>query len=326
MKPTNKLLLKIIGVAYIAFIVVLFVQFFAGRNLYPLPRMDVEVVDLKDVDADELAKRRVLPAAVIEPRDMIWHRFKRPLKTKEDVEELLRFGIRRMLVFPQGAQGTANSIANMNIRLAQPLSVRHNHKEITLLPAGIMLKHRELALLALGGYGGKKIAVTGKGEPIGINATAAFVVLNFLILVVVLHGLLWDPLMRVLDERARRVQEDLNSARLERQRAEELRQRYENALAQAHTEAEDIKFRKLKEAAAEGEKIIAKAREDARRLLDDTKKQVEAEFVEARRRLQREAAQLAVSIARKILEREVDEKKHHDLVARFIKETGGDTQ
>ncbi|RKY14925.1 MAG: ATP synthase F0 subunit B, partial [Planctomycetota bacterium] len=61
-------------------------------------------------------------------------------------------------------------------------------------------------------------------------------------------------------------------------------------------------------------------------LLDDTKKQVEAEFVEARRRLQREAAQLAVSIARKILEREVDEKKHHDLVARFIKETGGDTQ
>ena len=326
MKPTNKLLLKIIGVAYVAFIVVLFIQFFAGRNLYPLPRIEVEVVDLKSADVDELVRRRVLPAAVLEPRDLLWHRFKQPLKAREDVEELFRLGVRRLLVFPRSAQKAADSIANTNLRLAQPLSVRHNDREITLLPAGIMLKRRELALLELGGYGGKKIVVTGKGEPIGINATAAFVVLNFLILVVVLHGLLWDPLMKVLDERARRVQEDLNSARLERQRAEELRQRYENALAQAHTEAEDIKFRKLKEAAAEGEKIIAKAREDARRLLDDTKKQVEAEFVEARRRLQREAAQLAVSIARKILEREVDEKKHHDLVARFIKETGGDTQ
>jgi len=326
LKPANKTLLKIVGVAYIAFIVLLFVQVFWGRGLYPLPEIAVEVVDLQRSDDESLMRRQVLPAAVLEPADLLWHRFKTPLKKKEDVEELRRLGVRRLLVFPLESQKAAASVTKMGLKLAESFRIEEAGREITTIPAGVTLDYRELALLQFGGYGGRKISVTGKGSLMDINVTAGFVILNFLILVLVLHGLLWDPLMKVLDERTRRVQEDLNTARLERQKAEELRQRYENALAQAHLEADDIKYRKLKEAAAQGEKIIAKAREDARRLLDDAKKQVEAEYIEAQKRLRREAAALAVSIAKKILEREIDEAKHHEIVTRFIEEMGGDKE
>lgn len=325
-KPANKMLLKIIGLAYLAFVVLLFVQHFLGRELYPLPQIRVEEVDLTRADAKDITARKVLPAAVLEPQDMLWYRFRAPFKSEQDVEEVKKKGVRRILVFPPEAQKSALSVTKLSMRLTQSIPIVHNKNTITSLPAGIILDYRELALLIYGGYAGKKIPVAGKGSLMDINATAGFVILNFLILVVLLHGFLWDPLMRVLDERARRVQEDLNTARLERQKAEELRQRYENALAQAHIEADDIKYRKLKEAATQGEKLLAKAREDAHRIIEDARKQVKAEYLEAQKRLRREVAELAVSIAKKILEREIDEEEHHKLVARFIKEMGDDKE
>jgi F-type H+-transporting ATPase subunit b len=185
----------------------------------------------------------------------------------------------------------------------------------------------ELALAEDGKPAGERLEqiwVRGTGSIIGFDLTLVFTGLNFLALVALLYAFLWDPIARVLDDRAKAIREDIETARGERDEAESLRSEAESRLADIRRDA----HRMVEEGRAEGEeeksRIVAEGREEARRLAERTERAMQAEAEGARKRLVSEIAGLSVDLAGKMLGREVTSADHERLVNKFVRSLEAD--
>lgn len=153
-----------------------------------------------------------------------------------------------------------------------------------------------------------------------MNATTLLTIINFLILVYILRKLLWGPLTRFLDERGRKVAGVLQEAEGRRLEAERLRQEGEKALREARAEARRI----VDQAAAAAQEEARRVREEAKRQAEGFIRQAQAELKaqaeQVRRELRREAAELSVLLAGKIIKRKLSPEDHRDLVREYLSE------
>ena len=153
-------------------------------------------------------------------------------------------------------------------------------------------------------------------------STIVLTVLNLLILLFILKKLLFGRVNKVLEDRAALIQQTLDEAQGEKRKADELKQEYEDRLAQARTEANGI----LAQAKTRGEKeyqaILVQAQEDAQRTRDQSKARAEAEREEMLRTARREVAQLAVLAASKVTRKTLDADSDRAILDDFLAEAG----
>ena len=76
-------------------------------------------------------------------------------------------------------------------------------------------------------------------------------VLNIIILFIVLRIFLFKPVNKIMDERTRSIQNDIDTAKKDKEDAEELKRQYENDLGNAKKEAHDIIMKAHDDAEAE---------------------------------------------------------------------------
>ena len=97
---------------------------------------------------------------------------------------------------------------------------------------------------------------------------------------------------------------------------------YEQNLQNARAEANQIVARAQKTATARGEEIVGEARAQAAAL----KQKAEADIAQERKKAVNEAKDeiggMAIEIASKVVEREIKEADHKDLIDEFIKNVG----
>jgi len=159
-----------------------------------------------------------------------------------------------------------------------------------------------------------------EGQIIGLNYTLFMQMLNFLILMTLLYGFLWDPMIRFLDERRGRIQGDLDIARKTKEEAEEKLRQHEEQLRQARQEHSRLREQAQREGEAIREKVTQEAQRQAQNLLANARQSIEAEVISARRELHNEIGDLAVRIAEKILEKEIRAEEHDALIHDFVTE------
>src|SRR5688572_27012843 len=111
--------------------------------------------------------------------------------------------------------------------------------------------------------------------------------INFILLLVILHRILYKPLVAKMQERTSAIQKALEEA--QHARAEAARQQEENAtrLRSAYQEAASIREQALKEAAEEQRKLVEAAQAEARRLVESARAQTDADIRRAREELRR---------------------------------------
>lgn len=140
---------------------------------------------------------------------------------------------------------------------------------------------------------------------ISLDISILYQVILFVILWLILNKVLFQPYLKLLDERERRTtgaQHD--STELEHEGAR-LRAQYEEKIAQAQSLAAGERERVLQTARQEREKILAQARQEAEQTLARRRQEIAA-AVEAERRLAAaEAAIIGAEIASKVLGRKV---------------------
>jgi len=162
----------------------------------------------------------------------------------------------------------------------------------------------------------------GEGKIIGFNYTLLMQILNFLILMTLLYGFLWDPMIRFLDERRAQIQGDLDAAVKTREEAEQKLQQYEDQIHEARREHSLLLERAQHEGQAIREQIVEDARREAEQILANARQTIDADVVNAHAKLRNEIGGLAVRIAEKILEREIRAQEHDVLIQGFVKELG----
>ncbi len=142
-------------------------------------------------------------------------------------------------------------------------------------------------------------------------------IFNFLLFAGVLYWFLFRPLGKVLAERKGAIARDFDEAREAREKAEKIKEEYEERLRKTNEDSAEIIANAVSSAETISKDIIAKANSAADRIRERN----EAEIADARSRMYREinkeVGELAVSIAGKLLEGSLDESAHRSLIDTF---------
>lgn len=163
----------------------------------------------------------------------------------------------------------------------------------------------------------------GPGEFLNINVfTALFTLINTIALFLVLKKFLWGPVMKMIADRQKEIDELYTDAGQANAQAQQLRTQYEQQLA----EAQQTGDRLVKEAMARGqqrqEEILRQANAEANAIRQKAEADITLEKKKAVADAKSEIAGLAMDIAGKIVGRSMDEKTQSALVDEFIHQLG----
>ena len=143
-------------------------------------------------------------------------------------------------------------------------------------------------------------------------------VLCFILLVVTLGKTAWEPLMRSVEERERAIKHDRHTAEAARAEAEKIKADLEKRLADLKAEI----ARRLDEARVSAEKekdlLIEEARRSAALIIDNSRREIEAQKAEAARDLKNKVAELSVMAAERILLHNLDHRANTDLASKYL--------
>jgi F-type H+-transporting ATPase subunit b len=136
--------------------------------------------------------------------------------------------------------------------------------------------------------------------------------LSFLLLVFILKKFAWKPILNMLHEREKSIDEAIHAADIARQDMEKLKFNNEQLLREAKTERDEIlrEARNVKEAIIEEAKI--KANDEADRIVQAAKESIHFEKMAAITDLKNQIATLSIEIASEILKEELSASGKHD--------------
>ncbi len=153
---------------------------------------------------------------------------------------------------------------------------------------------------------------------IKINATFILTVLNFILLVKVLQVILWAPMMKFLDERAKKIKDSLQVAEENKRRSEELKVEHDEIVKEARRKANEIIEKAMAASSNESRGILAQAHEQAQATIDAASEEIKMEAERIKQELREDVAAMTVGLAGKVLEREISGDDHRELINKSL--------
>ncbi len=156
-------------------------------------------------------------------------------------------------------------------------------------------------------------------KELGVNLPGLIAqIVNFSLLLLVLYLLLYKPVVRMLDQRSKRIEDSLEQAdRLKeetslaeeqvKEQIEEARQEGRNIVAQAAQVAERVREDSRTQARQDAETIVTRARADVQRERD-----------EAIEELRRQFADLTIIAAERVINTSLDRDQHRRLIEEVL--------
>jgi F-type H+-transporting ATPase subunit b len=152
---------------------------------------------------------------------------------------------------------------------------------------------------------------------------------GLIIWTLVVFGILLVGLWRVypwivkfVEERERRIQKQLEDAEKANAEAQRLLEEHKKQIAAARNEAQEILAKAKTVAQKEREVLLAKAREEYDALLNRARKDIDAETEKAIQALRREAVELSIAAASRVIEANLDTDANRKLVTDFLESLG----
>ena len=145
---------------------------------------------------------------------------------------------------------------------------------------------------------------------------------NLMIQLVIFKKFLLKPIKQVITDRKAKADREIADAQKLRTEAEAMKAEYEQNLQNARTEANQIVATAQKTATARSEEIVGEARAQAAALKQKAEADIAQERKKAVNEVKDEIGGIAMEIASKVVEREISEKDHKDLIDEFIKNVG----
>jgi F-type H+-transporting ATPase subunit b len=142
--------------------------------------------------------------------------------------------------------------------------------------------------------------------------------LIFVILLVVLTKFAFKPITAAVEAREKALQDAINAAQKNREDSERMLAEQRAGIESARNEAQ----RFIAEGRAAGDKMrtemIAETRVQQQELLDRARKEIESEKEKAIADLRREAIELAIAGASKVIEKNLDDASNRKIVESFL--------
>lgn len=151
-----------------------------------------------------------------------------------------------------------------------------------------------------------------------INATLIGQSIAFFVFVWFVMKYVWPPLITALDERKKTIADGLAAAERGKHEQELAEKAAEKHIKEAKDQAAEIVTQAQKRASEIVEEAKDNAKEEAGRVKAAADAEIEQEINRAKEQLRQQIAGVAMAGAAKVLNREVDEKAHSDIVDDMI--------
>jgi len=145
-------------------------------------------------------------------------------------------------------------------------------------------------------------------------------IVTFLVLLALLAKFAWRPLLEALETRQNAIRKSLDDAQQAKQELERLNAESAQILNRARVDADGI----ITQSRADGdrlrEEIRAKARTEADHIVKNAERQIQLETSRALEQIRREAVELSVMIASKIIQRNLTREDNQHLIDEALKQ------
>ncbi len=158
---------------------------------------------------------------------------------------------------------------------------------------------------------------------VGVNFwTALFVLLNTLAIFFVAKKYLTEPVMKIIAQRQKEIDDAYGEAEAARTDAQAMQAEYQQRLTQAKTEAGEIIKTAGVTAAAQAEQLVEEARKEAQSIKRRAEADIEAQRKKAAGELKNDISAIALELAGKVVGKELDGETRKDLIDGFINNMG----
>ena len=154
--------------------------------------------------------------------------------------------------------------------------------------------------------------------------TALFALLNFLAVFFVGKKFLWGPVMKIITDRQKEIDDMYTSAGEAQTEANAMREEYQQKLSAAQQTSERLVKEATMRGQAKEEEIIQKANQEASAILNKAAADIAMEKKKAINDAKDEIASLSLAIAGKVVERELSNADQQKLIDSFIDGLGDD--
>jgi F-type H+-transporting ATPase subunit b len=145
-------------------------------------------------------------------------------------------------------------------------------------------------------------------------------VVTFLALLIILRFVAYKPLMRMLDERSKKIKESMDQTELIKEQAARADEESKRRIEAGIKEGQEL----VNRAARTGEELRRqaqqKAQDEAEVLINRARGEIQRERDDAVGALRKEFADLTILAAEKVIDRSLDKKAHRDIIDKVLDE------
>ncbi len=175
---------------------------------------------------------------------------------------------------------------------------------------------QEHAAEAAGAAGAAHAAPAG---PFVINGgVILWTLVIFGLLMLILAKTAWPAILKQIEEREARIQGQIAAAEKANAEAQRLLGDYQSQLARAKTEAQELLAQGNQVGEKLREELVAKGRAEQEELLERARREIALERDRAVAELRKEAVELSIAAASKVVARNLDTEADRKLVQEFI--------
>lgn len=157
---------------------------------------------------------------------------------------------------------------------------------------------------------------------IEFNWNLLFSVITVLVLFLILKHFFFDKVHNFMMERERMIQASLDNAADVNEEAEKKLKNYQFQISNVESEGNEIIRKAVKDARFEANSIVNNANEKASMIVEKAKKEIARENDMARSAMKDEIANIAILAAKEIMEKDLEENGHDELIEKIIVEAG----
>jgi F-type H+-transporting ATPase subunit b len=139
-------------------------------------------------------------------------------------------------------------------------------------------------------------------------------ILTFLVLLGLLAKFAWRPLLKTLEGRQEAIKKSLEDADRAKEELARMQQESAKIIEQARVEADSILSRTRSDADRLREELKVRAKEEADTMIRNAEQQIQLQTRQALQQIRHEVGDIAVTIASKLLERNLTNEDNNRLV------------
>ena len=147
-------------------------------------------------------------------------------------------------------------------------------------------------------------------------------IINTIILFWILKRILFKPVLNIIDAREEGIKNDIATGEKAKNEGLALKEQYEQKLLVSKNEGQEIIKQATLRAEEKSAEIISTAKEEASTIKERASKDIAQEKEKAKNELRTEISAMAILAASKVIEKDIDQSKHEEMINKFIEEVG----